>query len=71
MTRDSTRPATHDDDPDALARFVPAELIVQLAASHAAIGPFARTARETPQRAAWSYWRAGRRLPRRHTVRLA
>lgn len=71
MTRDSSRQTAPDHDTDAVARFVPAGLIVQLAASHAAIGPFATTARETPQRAAWSYWRAGRRLPRRHIVRLA
>lgn len=71
MKRDATDRASVENPTDEPARFVPAGLLVQLAASHAAIGPFARTARETPQRAAWSYWRSGHRLPCRHVVRVA
>lgn len=42
----------------------PAILLVQIAASHAEIGPFARRGQETPQAAARCYEAAARRSAR-------
>ena len=55
------------------APLVPAAFLVQLAASHAGIGPFARRDRETPAVAAGLYRKAAGvpRTPARITTRLA
>ncbi|KUL93498.1 hypothetical protein DK26_21770 [Bosea sp. WAO] len=55
------------------AMVVPAAFLVQLAASQAGIGPFARRGRETPAIAAGLYRKAAGapRAPARITTRLA
>lgn len=55
---------SRDGERETLRRFVPAPLLVQLAASHAGIGPFARQGRETPAAAALGYRRTALRLIR-------
>lgn len=63
---ESPSSAAFTEQEESAAR-VPAAFLVQLAASQAGIGPFARRDRETPFIGARRYYEgiAGRRLPRR------